>query len=263
MIFDLLVAAAALLQLRRRLMRARAPGTSQPPPGRHGLIGPFSGRQLGAVLRDRRRCARSASSPSPGRSARPPAPGPPTRGRPPFLVGPATGPATGPAWRPSSWAPRADGTPWPLTDLDGKPGPPRRPPRQGRLAQLLGELVPALPGRDTDPARHLRHVQGPRARARRDRVQETTRPTSGRTPPSTGSTTRSRPTCRPTSGASTAATGCRPMCSSTPTVGSAGSSPVRSAPSRRRRRWRRSCRRRRPAPRARRRVPDRQRGSNA
>ena len=37
-----------------------------------------------------------------------------------------------------------------------QPDPPRRPPRQGGLDQLLGELVPALPVRDADPAHDRR-----------------------------------------------------------------------------------------------------------
>ena len=45
--------------------------------------------------------------------------------------------------------------------------PARRPARQGGLAQLLGELVPAVPGRDADPARAVGALQGPGPRGDR------------------------------------------------------------------------------------------------
>ena len=58
--------------------------------------------------------------------------------------------------RPNSASTLDDGTTYQLTDLDGTPDPARRPARQGRLAQLLRDVVPAVPVRDADPARPLR-----------------------------------------------------------------------------------------------------------
>ncbi len=78
-------------------------------------------------------------------------------------------PGSSPAAWPPSWPARAPtARPGTLTDVNGQPGPPGRPARQGGLAQLLGELVSALPGRDAGPARHLRRLPRPRSRAHRD-----------------------------------------------------------------------------------------------
>ena len=119
---------------------------------RHGLVGPFSGRQLLAAFvahrprgrRARRRhdAARDHRGDAPHRPARDAVPDRATHRR-----APAGQPGAGagrrargrrhvPAHRPRRQA-----------------DPTRRPAGQGRLAQLLGELVPALPARDADPAR--------------------------------------------------------------------------------------------------------------
>ena len=161
------VADAALLPVPdRRLMAPERP-EFQHRRERHGLIGPFSGRQLGAVLGivalsaivlvAVTRPLGTTAGTGPG-DPRPTA----------YLLD-----VTEDRARDRQPGARAVGDPC-RRDAVGadrrqrRPDPPGRPPRQGRLAQLLGELVPALPGRDADPARHLRRVQGPRARADRD-----------------------------------------------------------------------------------------------
>ena len=60
-----------------------------------------------------------------------------------------------------------DGSTYQLTDLDGQPIRLDRPARQGRVAQLLGVVVPAVPAGDADPARARREVPRPRPRDRR------------------------------------------------------------------------------------------------
>ena len=134
---------------------------------RHGLVGPFSGRQLAAllgivavaavVLVAATRSLGTVGSAGPG-DPRPTA----------YLL---SSPTTG--LEPGSLAPelagtRADGTAWALTDVDGRPVRLADLRGQGRLAQLLGELVSPVPGRDAGPARHLRRLPRPRARAHRD-----------------------------------------------------------------------------------------------
>ena len=72
----------------------------------------------------------------------------------------SSGPATE-GLRPGDLAPeleatRADGSAGHADRPRRQARPPRRPARQARVAQLLGDLVPALPGRDAGPARHGR-----------------------------------------------------------------------------------------------------------
>lgn len=102
-----------------------------PPSRRHGLIGPFTARQLLTVVAVIVVAAVGLSL-----ATRPIAPGPgaatPIPAATPFIVGPATE-----GLRPGDQAPeleatRADGTVVGLTDLDGRPV---------RLADLRGKLV--------------------------------------------------------------------------------------------------------------------------
>ena len=104
---------------------------------------------------------------------RPIAPGPgtatPLPAATPFLVG---APIEG--LRPGNQAPELavthdDGTAVPAPGPRRQPGPARGPQGQARVAQLLGVVVPAVPGRDAGPARPRRGVrrQGPRDRRRR------------------------------------------------------------------------------------------------
>ncbi len=104
---------------------------ASPPAGRRGLIGPFTGRQLLAVLVVIVVAAAGLSL-----ATRPIAPGPggatPLPAATPYIVGPAVE-----GLRPGDLAPelevtREDGTVVTLTDLDGNPV---------RLADLRGKLV--------------------------------------------------------------------------------------------------------------------------
>ena len=81
-------------------------------------------------------------------------PAPSTRGRPPFIIGRRRPQGSSPA----TSAPEFAVTARRRLDLPAdrprrQADPPRRPARQGRLGQLLGELVPAVPAGDADPAR--------------------------------------------------------------------------------------------------------------
>ena len=136
---------------------------------RHGLIGPFSGRQLliGAVVdpgRGRRRGRRSrrrSATPSIG----------PNMVNPqatPFLIGEA--PAEG--LRAGADRPRAGGRARRRLDLPADR--PRRPARSAwptcaarSCGSTSGQLVPAVPAGDADPARARRDVPRPRPRDRR------------------------------------------------------------------------------------------------
>ena len=166
-------------RLRTARPAADAPADVRPPTSRHGLIGPFGGRQIvmavlliAAVVvailgltaplgNTGGSCpTRPATDALPHRSARRRASGP---GRPGARLRRRPAPTAAPSG---------------LTDLDGRPVRPRRPPRQGRLGQLLGELVPALPVGDAGPARGRGRVQGPGPGGPRDqRAGDRTRPT--------------------------------------------------------------------------------------
>ena len=99
--------------------------------------------------------------------------------------------------------------------------PARGPARQGGLAQLLGELVPAVPARDPDPANAVRAIPRPRAsRSSASASRRRRRPTSPPTPPDTSCRTRSASMRPGTSSTSTRCTRCRPSSSSTPTASS-------------------------------------------
>ena len=190
---------------------------------RRGVVGPFSGRQLLRAARRGRGGRRLVLV----LVTRPIAPGPgsgvPTAlpGATPFLVGEARIGLQPRRPRPGARVDergrhRRDHS----RDLDGKPGPPRGPPRQAGLAQLLGDLVPALPGGDPGPARHGRALprQGPRHRRGR-RPGDDASTTCRRTPTATSWATRSPSTPRRTSSTCTRCTPCRPSSSSGPTAG--------------------------------------------
>ena len=122
-----------------------------------------------ARRRSRRRSATPANAPEPGRPAATP-----------FIIGEAPPRAC----RPATTAPELDDRPRRRHDLPAdrprRPAdPPRGPARQGRLAQLLGVVVPAVPAGDADPARARRDVPGPRPRdRRRSASRRRRRPTS-------------------------------------------------------------------------------------
>ena len=163
---------------------------------RRGLIGPFGGRQLlGGRDRDRRGgrdpgrrddAARDRRARS-GRAIRRPTQ---------FVARPGADerPQAGdiPPELDVTGARTAAGRP----DRPRRPaGPARRPPRQGRLDQLLGVVVPALPVRDAGPSRHRRRATGIAASSSSGSAsRRRARPTSPPTPRSTSSATRSRPT---------------------------------------------------------------------
>ncbi len=156
--------AAALLQLQHGDLSGRA--TRVHPPAR-------TPRAHRAVQRPPARWPRSwpsswpssCSSASPRRSATTGghAHCRPARHRRSSSAPPTEGLKAGATWRPSSPSPLPDGGDLPADRPRRQPDPPRRPARQGRLAQLLGDLVPAVPVRDADPARAVRALPGPRA----------------------------------------------------------------------------------------------------
>ena len=123
-------------------------------PERHGLIGPFSGRQLVAILGIVVVLAVVlVAATRPLGSTTPLTPGDPRATA--YLLGsPTTGLEIG-SLAPELAGTRDDGTPWALTDVSGRPVRLADLRGQGCLAELLGELVPAVPGRDPRPARHL------------------------------------------------------------------------------------------------------------
>ena len=152
-----------------------SPLRTEPPKPRRTLIGPFTARQLGSALVVVVVAAvvltlvtrPIAPGPGAGATALPAAT--------PFLVGPS---GRGAPARQRGAGARGDPRRRQHVPAHGprrQPRPPRGPARQARVAQLLGDVVPAVPGGDAGPARHGRGVRrpGPRDR-RRSRVQETT-----------------------------------------------------------------------------------------
>ena len=136
---------------------------------RHGVIGPFSGRQLVfafaavialAVILRRHHDAAGHDRQRPRRRR-------PARDRLHPVVA-AAGRPQGRRHRPRIRGGRRRRHDLPAQRPRRQPDQPRRPQGQGRLGQLLDDLVPALPVRGADPARPRRALQGPRPRGRRD-----------------------------------------------------------------------------------------------
>ena len=200
---------------------------------RHGVIGPFSGRQLRLRVRASS-SSRSSWSESRRRSGPPPTgPAPVDPRATAYILSspPPVGLKVG-ATAPEFAVANDDGSTYQLDRPRRQPDQPRRPQGQGRLGQLLDDLVPALPVRDPDPAR-------PRRRATRTAASRSSRSASRRPRRRTSRRMRPIPAAvhdrlrrrRARSSTPTRRTGCRPSSSSMRT-GSSRSSTAVGAPAR-------------------------------
>ena len=141
---------------------------SDPPETRRGVIGPFTGRQLATALVVVVGAALVlvvATQPlvGPGPS---PAPVDPRATQ--YAIGSAGEGLHVGRSRPRARGHRPGRLPGTPARPRRQPGPPGRPARQAGLDQLLGQLVPALPGRDADDPRHGRRLRAAGPGGRRD-----------------------------------------------------------------------------------------------
>ena len=170
MVFDWLSLLPALLQLQHGdLSGASDPGSPTGP----SATGSSARSAAGSCWpRSGRSSSRSSSSSRSRRRSATPATGPGTVDPRPtqFIIGPRRRRGCNRATsRPSSTVAARRRFDLPADRPRRAPDPPRRPARQGRLGQLLGELVPAVPAGDADPPRAGRALPRRRPRRRRDR----------------------------------------------------------------------------------------------